>query len=152
MCVQYRYLRGICTEMSVGLYHVRYSYASHGPTYGIVGSRLVLRIRTLVRAHLYRAVRTRVRYSHASHGPTYGIVGSRLILRIRTLVRVHLYRAVRTKVRSRLQLTCAKGNGNSTAVDFDVAVEGARRGSRIRLVLGGDLHRLAGVYGFAGAG
>ena len=78
--------------------------------------------------------------------------GSRLILRIRTLVRVHLYRAVRTKVRSRLQLTCAKGNGNSTAVDSDVAVEGARRGSRIRLVLGGDLHRLAGVYGFAGAG
>ena len=86
------------------------------------------------------------------HGPTYGIVGSRLVLRIRTLVRAHLYRAVRTKVRSRLQLTCTKGNGNSTAVDFNVAVEGARRGSRIRLVLGGDLHRLAGSYGFAGAG
>ena len=34
----------------------------------------------------------------------------------------------------------------------DVAVEGARRGSRIRLVLGGDLHRLAGLDGFAGAG
>ena len=114
VCVQYRYLRGIRTEMSVGMYHVRYSLASHGPTYGIVGSRL--------------------------------------ILRIRTLVRVHLYRAVRTKVRSRLQLTCAKGGGNSTAVDSDVAVEEARRGSRIRLVLGGDLHRLAGLYGFAGAG
>ena len=42
--------------------------------------------------------------------------------------------------------------GNSTAADSDVAVEEARRGSRIRLVLGGDLHRLAGLYGFAGAG
>jgi len=42
--------------------------------------------------------------------------------------------------------------GNSRAVDSDVAVEEARRGSRIRLVLGGDLHRLAGLYGFAGAG
>ena len=42
--------------------------------------------------------------------------------------------------------------GNSRAVDSDVAVEEARRGSRIRLVLGGDLHRLAGSYGFAGAG
>ena len=114
VCVQYRYLWGTSTEMSVGMYHVRYSLASYGPTYGIVGSRL--------------------------------------ILRIRTLVRVHLYRAVRTKVRSRLQLTCAKGDGNSTAVDSDVAVEGARRGSRIRLVLDGDLHRLAGSYGFAGAG
>ena len=98
------------------------------------------------------AVPYTVQYSYASHGPTYGIVGSRLVLRIRTLVRVHLYRAVRTKVRSRLQLTCAKGGGNSTAVDSDVAVEEARRGSRIRLVLGGDLHRLAGLYGFAGAG
>ena len=29
----------------------------------------------------------------------------------------------------------------------DVAVEGARRGSRIWLRLGGDLHRLAGLYG-----
>ena len=38
------------------------------------------------------------------------------------------------------------------AVAIDVAVEEARRGSRIRLVLGGDLHRLAGLYGFAGAG
>ena len=36
--------------------------------------------------------------------------------------------------------------------DPDVAVEGARRGSRIWLVLSGDLHRLAGVYGFAGVG
>ena len=45
-----------------------------------------------------------------------------------------------------------EGNGNSTAVDSDVAVEEARRGSRIRLVLGGDLHRLAGLYGFAGVG
>ena len=77
MCVQYRYLRGISTEMSVGMYHVRYSLASYGPS---------------------------------------------------------------------------KGGGNSTAVDSDVAVEEARRGSRIRLVLGGDLHRLAGLYGFAGAG
>ena len=42
--------------------------------------------------------------------------------------------------------------GNSTAADSAVAVEEARRGSRIRLVLGGDLHRLAGLYGFAGAG
>ena len=47
-----------------------------------------------------------------------------LILRIRTLVRVHLYRAVRTKVRSRIQLTRARGDGNSSAVDPDVAVEG----------------------------
>ena len=47
---------------------------------------------------------------------------------------------------------CTQGDGNSTAVDSDVAVEGAWRGSRIRLELGGDLHRLAGVYGFAGAG
>ena len=112
--VQYRYLRGTSTEMSVGMYHVRYSLASYGPTYGIVGSRL--------------------------------------ILRTRTLVWVHLCHAVRTKVRSRLQLTCAKGNGNSAVVDSDVAVEGAWRGSRIRLESGGDLHRLAGVYGFAGAG
>ena len=35
----------------------------------------------------------------------------------------------------------------SCHVDPDVAVEGARRGSRIWLVLGGDLHRVAGLYG-----
>ena len=41
---------------------------------------------------------------------------------------------------------------DSTAADSDVAVEEARRGSWIRLGLGGDLHRLAGLYEFAGAG
>ena len=81
--------------------------------------------------------------------------GSRLILRIRTLVRVHLYRAVRTACTEQASVERARravAIGNSRAVDSDVAVEEARRGSRIRLVLGGDLHRLAGLYGFAGAG
>ena len=65
-----------------------------------------------------------------------------------TLVRVHLYRALRTFVRSRLRLTCAEGSWQfySCRGDPDVAVEGARRGSRIWLVLGGDLRRLAGLY------
>ena len=54
------------------------------------------------------------------------------------LVRVHLYRALRTFVRSRLRLTCAEGSWQfySCRGDPDVAVEGARRGSRIWLVSG----------------
>ena len=43
------------------------------------------------------------------------------------------------------------GNGNSTGVP-ELAVEEARRGSRIWLGLGGDLHRRSWVYGTSGAG
>ena len=45
-----------------------------------------------------------------------------------------------------------EGNGNSSVADSDVAVEGARRGSQIRPVSGGDLHRHGWMYGFVGAG
>ena len=43
------------------------------------------------------------------------------------------------------------GNGNLTGVP-ELAVEEARRGSRIWLGLGGDLHRRSCVYVASGAG
>ena len=46
---------------------------------------------------------------------------------------------------------CDSGNGNMTGVP-ELAVEEARRGSRIWLVVREELHRLDWMYGLGGAG